>query len=214
MERTKEPPATPSARGMPPQFLANVGQPHTGEHLSLASLHGLGLFVGMHMIPSTQVQKAMHEQHRELFLRRGAELGRLGTRVVGRDDDVAKHERLVIGHTRVVVRRSPVEIVVKAVTLEAEHVGRAIDSAIFFVQAMNFLVGRERDGDLGCGGASFLLEHVLRDTLDIDATRDVGAMLDLDFDVHLKPFLVGAHTSACIQNKRGSNDSGGFGTKD
>lgn len=79
---------------------------------------------------------------------------------------------------------------------------------------MNFLVGRERDGDLGCGGASFLLEHVLRDTFDIDAARDVGAMLDFDFDVHLKPFLVDAHASACIQNKRGSNDSGGFGTKD
>ena len=117
-------------------------------------------------------------------MRRGAELGRLGARVIGSDDDVAKHERLVIGHARVVVSRSPVEIVVKAVALEAEHVGRAVDSAVFLVQAMNFLIGRERDGDLGCGGASFLLKHVLRDALDIDAARDVGAMLDFDFDVH------------------------------
>ena len=59
MERTKESPATPPARGMPPQFLADVGQPHASKHLALASFHGLGLFVGMHMIPSAQVQKAM-----------------------------------------------------------------------------------------------------------------------------------------------------------
>ena len=141
---------------------------------------------GMHMIPSAQVQKAMHEQHRELFLRRGAELGRLGTRVVGRDDDVAKHERLVIGHARVVVRRSLVEIVVKAVAPEAEHVGRAVDSAGIPCsddELPSSVVSVMETS--GCGRASFLLEHVLRDTFDIDAARDAPAPCSISISMFI-----------------------------